>query len=169
MKNVIREMRLSEAALLTDFLYEAIFVPEGEAKPDRSIVNDPALQVYVRDFGGGLGDRCFVAEADGRVVGAAWSRVMDDYGHIDDDTPSLAIALYPEYRGQGLGGAMLAKLLDALREGGWTRVSLSVQKANRALRLYRRLGFVTVEDRGEELIMVRRLDGMQSPDARRRS
>ena len=161
MKRDVREMRPSEAALLEDFLYEAIFVPEGEAKPDRSIVNDPALQVYVRGFGGGRGDRCFVAEVDGRVVGAAWSRVMDDYGHIDDDTPSLAIALYPEYRGQGLGGAMLAKLLDALREDGWARVSLSVQKANRALRLYKRLGFVTVEDRGEELIMVRRLDGTQ--------
>ena len=161
MKRDVREMRPSEAALLEDFLYEAIFVPEGEAKPDRSIVNDPALQVYVRGFGGGRGDRCFVAEADGRVVGAAWSRVMDDYGHIDDDTPSLAIALYPEYRGQGLGGAMLAKLLEALRVDGWARVSLSVQKANRALRLYKRLGFVTVEDRGEELIMVRRLDGTQ--------
>ena len=100
----------------------------------------------------------------GLVVG--W---LEHYESALQFVGSLAIALYPEYRGQGLGGAMLAKLLDALREGGWTRVSLSVQKANRALRLYRRLGFVTVEDRGEELIMVRRLDGMQSPDARRRS
>ena len=31
------------------------------------------------------------------IVGAVWSRIMKDYGHIGDDTPSLAISLYQEF------------------------------------------------------------------------
>ena len=31
------------------------------------------------------------------MVGAAWSRIMEDYGHIASNTPSLAISLLPEY------------------------------------------------------------------------
>lgn len=34
------------------------------------------------------------------TIGAVWTRIMDDYGHVDDDTPSFAISLYKEYRGQ---------------------------------------------------------------------
>lgn len=30
---------------------------------------------------------------------------MNDYGHIDDQTTSLAISLYPEYRNQGIGNS----------------------------------------------------------------
>ena len=34
----------------------------------------------------------FLYEAK-KVVGAVWVRIMDDYGHIDNDTPSFAISL----------------------------------------------------------------------------
>jgi len=43
-----------------------------------------------------------VAEVDGKIVGAVWVRIMNDYGHIDNETPSLAISLYKEYRGLAL-------------------------------------------------------------------
>lgn len=149
----IRELRPGESSILDEFLYLAIFVPEGEAPPEREIIERPELRVYVRDFGKVPGDRCLVAEAEGVVVGAAWARIMDDYGHVDDDTPSLAIALRPECRGRGIGTALLAALLDALRRDGWARASLSVQRANPARRLYLRLGFEVLEERGEEDIM----------------
>lgn len=84
------------------------------------------------------GDHCIVAEAAGKVVGAAWCRIMEDYGHIDNGTPSLAISLLPEYRGQGTGTQLLNGLLCLLRENGYQRASLSVQKENPALRLYQR-------------------------------
>ena len=32
-------------------------------------------------------DYCLVAEVDSALVGAVWARIIDDYGHIDDDTP----------------------------------------------------------------------------------
>jgi len=106
-KHVIREMRTEEIPLLNDFLYEAIFIPEGVPAPPRSIIENEDLQVYVRDFGMKADDRCLVAEVAGKVVGAVWTRVMNDYGHVDDDTPSFAISLYKEYRGQGIGSQLM--------------------------------------------------------------
>ncbi len=101
----IREIRQSEYAILSDFLYEAIFIPEGADKPLRSVIKQPELQVYIADFGK-ADDWCLVAEIEERIVGAVWARIMKDYGHIDDETPSLAISLYKEYRNLGIGTAL---------------------------------------------------------------
>ena len=87
---LIREIRPEEIPVLDDFLYEAIFIPEGSPAPPRSVIENEDLQVYIRDFGKEPDDRCLVAEVDGKVVGAVWTRIMDDYGHIDSQTPSLA-------------------------------------------------------------------------------
>ena len=154
---MIRNLRPGEIPLLEDFLYEAIFIPEGVPAPSRSIIRNEDLQVYVRDFGKLPDDRCLVAEVDGKIVGAVWTRIMDDYGHIDNQTPSLAISLYKEYRGLGIGTELLCQMLEMLRAEGYMRVSLSVQKANYALRMYEKAGFVTVEDKGEEALMVCKL------------
>ena len=140
--------------MLEEFLYQAIFVPEGVDAPERSIVRNEDLQVYVRDFGKKEDDCCLVAEADGRIVGAVWTRIMDDYGHVDERTPSLAISLLKEYRGKGIGTELLLQMLETLRQKGYRQVSLSVQKANYALRMYQKAGFETIADRGEELLMV---------------
>ena len=94
----IREIEKTEISLLDDFLYEAIFIPEGVTPPPKDIIEDEELQIYVKDFGKYKDDICFVAEVEGGVVGAVWLRVIDDYGHIDDDTPSLSISVYKGYR-----------------------------------------------------------------------
>ena len=154
---LIREIRPEEIPLLENFLYEAIFIPEGTPAPPRSILENEDLQVYVRDFGKKVDDRCLVAEVDGKIVGAVWTRIMDDYGHIDNQTPSLAISLYKEYRHQGIGTQLMHRMLEKLKADGYQRVSLSVQKANYALQLYRKVGFTPVADHGDELLMVSRL------------
>ena len=154
---VIRTIRPEERPLLNDFLYEAIFVPEGMAAPPRSILEQADLQVYVRDFGKEPNDHCLVAECNGKIAGAVWVRVMEDYGHIDNNTPSLAISLYKEYRSRGIGTQLLLHMLDLLRQKGYGQVSLSVQKANYALRLYQKVGFEVIADRGDEVLMVCRI------------
>lgn len=154
---VIREIRSEEIPVLDDFLYEAIFIPKGVEPPPRSIIEQEDLQVYVRGFGESPHDHCLVVEVDGKIAGAVWVRIMNDYGHVDDQTPSLAISLYPEYRGQGIGTQLLNQMLDMLRRKGYTQVSLSVQKENYALRMYQKAGFETVEERGEEVLMVVRM------------
>ncbi|MGT2923787.1 GNAT family N-acetyltransferase [Streptococcus caviae] len=154
MTYTIREMKNSEFGRLDDFLYEAIFIPKGMEKPDKDIIKRPELQLYVKDFGSQFGDFCLVAEIDQQLVGAVWSRIMDDYGHINDDTPSLSISLFEDYRGQGIGTALMKEMLTLLKTSGFKAASLSVQKANYAVKLYRKLGFGIYSEKDEELIMV---------------
>ena len=149
----IRQIRTEEIPQLKDFLYEAIFIPEGVAAPPREIVNDESLQVYIRDFGNLPDDRCLVAVAGDKVVGAIWSRIMNDYGHIADDVPSIAISLYKEYRNQGIGSQLLNQMLALLKADGYMSVSLSVQKANYAMKMYQKAGFKVISDDAEEAIM----------------
>lgn len=148
MNYTIREIRKSEYPLLNNFLYEAIFIPDGIDPPPKSIITAPELQVYVERFGELKDDRGLVAEVDGKIVGAVWVRIMNDYGHIDDETPSLAISLYKEYRDLGIGTAMMKEILILLKAHGYKQVSLSVQKANYAAKMYQKIGFEIVRENG---------------------
>jgi ribosomal protein S18 acetylase RimI-like enzyme len=150
----IRTLREDETELLKDFLYEAIFIPEGVSPPPKSIIEQPELKLYYEGFGNGEADYCLAAEDNGRIIGAVWSRIMNDYGHVDDSAPSLAISVYKEYRGQGTGTELLREMLELLKEKGYEKVSLAVQKENYAVRMYRNAGFTVVDENTEEYIMV---------------
>ena len=150
----IRKIQKQEYPLLDNFLYEAIFVPEGIEPPPKTIITSPELQVYVERFGESKDDWGLAAEVDGKIVGAVWVRSMNDYGHIDAETPSLAISLYKDYRGFGIGTAMMKEILALLKSHGYSRVSLSVQKANYAAKMYLKIGFEIVKENEEEYIMM---------------
>lgn len=152
----IRDIRESEYPILSDFLYEAIFIPEGMEKPPKSIIEQSELQLYVADFGK-ADDWCLVAETKEKIVGAVWVRIMNDYGHIDNDTPSFAISLYEEYRHLGIGTALMEAMLQLLKDKGYKQTSLSVQKANYAVAMYRKVGFEVVDENEQEYIMICRL------------
>ena len=153
----IREIQKQEYPLLDNFLYEAIFIPEGIEPPPKTIITSPELQIYVERFGALKDDWGLMAEVDGKVVGAVWVRIMNDYGHIDDETPSLAISLYKEYRGFGIGTAMMKEILALLKSHGYSQVSLSVQKANYAVKLYLKVGFTIIRENEEEYISKRQI------------
>ena len=152
----IREIRKYEYPILSDFLYEAIFIPEGMDKPPKSIIKQPELQVYIKDFGK-ADDWCLVVETKEKIMGAVWVRIMNDYGHIDDKTPSFAISLYEEYRNLGIGTALMGAMLQLLKVKGYKQTSLSVQKANYAVKMYRKAGFEVVDENKEEYIMICKL------------
>ena len=154
---IIRKLRDDETELLKDFLYEAIYIPDGIQPPERSIIERPELSIYYEDFGNGPADNCLVAEVGGKLVGAVWTRIMNDYGHVDDETPSFAISLYKEYRGKGFGTEMMRRMLGLLKEQGYKKASLAVQKANYAVRMYKKVGFEIIDENTEEYIMVCKL------------
>ena len=52
----IRKIQKQEYPLLDNFLYEAIFVPEGIEPPPKTIITSPELQVYVERCGESKGD-----------------------------------------------------------------------------------------------------------------
>ena len=138
MDATIRPMTRAEFPLLSGFLYEAIFIPEGAAPPPRTVLLSPPLRDYVAGFGSRRDDRALVAEAAGRVVGAVWVRCGAGFGRVAG----------------GVGTRLLRAMLRLLADEGYPAVSLSVQKANPAVRLYRRLGFRVVREHPEEYVMV---------------
>lgn len=150
---IIREIRKEEYKILEDFLYEAIFIPKGTKKPPREIIKNEELQVYIKDFGTDKNDNCLVAEYNNKIVGACWTRIMNDYGHIDNSTPSFAISLYEEYRGKGIGTRLMKSMLKLLKDKGYKKTSLSVQKKNYAVEMYKKLGFKIIDENKEEYIM----------------
>ncbi|MCI8748247.1 MAG: GNAT family N-acetyltransferase [Lachnospiraceae bacterium] len=156
MEYIIRGIRESEYPLLASFLYEAVFIPEGKARPPKSIIEKPELQLYISGFGK-EDDKCLVAESGNKIVGAAWTRIINDYGHIDDETPSFAMSLYKEYRNMGIGTELVAAMLKLLKDNCYKQVSLSVQKANYAVSMYKKAGFEVVYENEEEYIMVCKL------------
>lgn len=156
MDYIIRELKQSEVKMLDTFLYEAIFVPEGAEAPPKEVIQHPDLQIYVSDFGR-QSDVCYVAEAAGDIIGAVWTRIIHDYGHVDDETPSLAISILKEYRNLGIGTQLMKQILTALKAQGYQQVSLSVQKANHAVRLYEKVGFEVAHENEKDYIMICKL------------
>jgi len=143
-------------------LYQSIYVEAGSDPLPRTIVQQPSLAAYVRGWGrsGDLG----VIASDGQgsqPIGAVWSRLASEaehgFGYVDAQTPELGIAVLPEYRGQGVGTALLRRYL-AEAERLYPAVSLSVSPNNPAKRLYERLGFKQVTVRTGHPVMLRRFD-----------
>jgi ribosomal protein S18 acetylase RimI-like enzyme len=85
---------------------------------------------------------------DGEPVG----RLYVDRGH--DEICVVDIALLPEYRGLGIGTELLAPIL-AEADAAAKKVSVHVEHTNRARRLYERLGFVQIADRGVYALLER--------------
>jgi ribosomal protein S18 acetylase RimI-like enzyme len=87
-----------------------------------------------------------VIEVDGEPAGRLYvDRRADDIRIID-------ITLLPEYRGRGIGTGLIRGLLDEAATDR-KRLSIHVEVNNPARRLYERLGFVQVEERGLYLLM----------------
>ena len=149
----IRALKKDEKDILKDFTYEAIYIPEGADPPARSIVELPELRVYYQDFGSGSADYS-ICEDEGKIVGAVWTRIMDDYGHVEEGVPSFAIAVLEGYRGKGIGTSLMEKMLELLKEKGHDRASLSVQNENYAVRMYEKTGFRIIGENEKEYLML---------------
>jgi ribosomal protein S18 acetylase RimI-like enzyme len=153
----VRPIGREDAPALEEMLYLAIHVPSGAEAPPREIIRQPELARYIEGWGR-AGDIGLLAldPLEGRPIGAAWLRLLTGgdrgYGHVDDATPELSIAVSPGHRGLGLGGRLLRELIARAR-GHYPAISLSVSIGNPAIRLYQRAGFTAVRTEGGSLVM----------------
>ncbi len=145
----VRNGRQADILFLRAMLYEAAcWRPDRPRPPIDEALAEPHLARYVQAWGR-PGDTAVIAEdATARPIGAAWYRLFSPaepgYGFIDPSIPELTIAVAADWRGRGVGTALLAALLDAARTAGVAAVSLSVEPTNPAVRLYEHHGFVRV-------------------------
>lgn len=139
----IRKIKTHETDFLADMLYEAIFIPEGQDALPKDIIRDNSLSKYIDNWGKDQLDIAYVAEIDNQLVGAIWGRLFREenqgFGFIDDKTPELSMAVKPDYRNKGVGTNMIKVIASEYKRIGVKYLSLSVDKANDASRLYQRL------------------------------
>jgi GNAT superfamily N-acetyltransferase len=158
---VFRLSARADPAFLAEMLYEAVYWNDDGAEerpPFDEMMARPELRRYVEGWGR-VGDVAIVAlDRQDEPVGAAWYRLFDagdaGYGFVNETTPELSIALYPECRRQHLGGLLLGTLLQRARADGHAAMSLSVAAGNPARRLYARHGFEVVTEADGSLTMV---------------
>ena len=157
---IIRDLDQSETGILKTMLYNAIFIPPEEVKPHPEIRELPEIAVYIKDFGR-EGDICLVAEIEGVIAGAVWTRLFtagaQGYGFIAPEIPELSMSVLEQYRRQGIGTMLLAGMLKKLASKGFRQVSLSVDLANYAYRMYRKQGFEDYARHDESMTMLRQL------------
>ena len=125
--------------------HAAAWRPDAEVPTRSTLAAHPLLARYVAGWPR-PGDVGVVASADGRAIGAAWCRCLPadepGYGFVAADVPELSVGVAPAWRGRGVGTELVRAALAAAWAAGHPAVSLSVEAANPALRLYRRLDFV---------------------------
>lgn len=136
----LRLAAISDEPFLREMLYLALFVPPGQPPLPRSVLRVPSIARYVDHWGRQDGDSGLIALVEGSPVGAAWVRLFPasdpGYDFVDERTPELSVAVLPAHRGKGIGGRLIARLLEDIPS-----MSLSCDPANQARRLYERLGF----------------------------
>jgi len=87
-----------------------------------------------------------IIERDGEPIGRLYVARWEKEIRIVD------ISLLPECRGTGLGTKLLRDLQKEARTSGKS-LTIHVERFNRALQLYQRLGFKEIEDKGVYLLM----------------
>ncbi|MBN2164787.1 MAG: GNAT family N-acetyltransferase [Marinilabiliaceae bacterium] len=158
----IRKIEKNEIDKLEDMLYEAVYQPDKNNPIPRDVIKVPQVNAYINEFGKSTDDHCFVADLNGKIIGAVWVRIITGkikgYGNIDNKTPEFVISLYKEYRNKGIGTKMMNKMINYLQKSGYKQTSLSVQKDNYAVKLYKKIGFEIIEENDGDYLMLLKLN-----------
>lgn len=155
---LFRGIRPSEFSLMEEIMYEAIYHSDPENPYPKEVIYYPQVRVYWDNWGKGKDDYCLVAEVNRKIAGAVWIRTFQGEikgcGYIDEQTPEIGIALFREYRNQGIGAELMRHMIRLMKEEGFSQASLSITKGNPAIRLYERLGFQVINENEEDFIML---------------
>ena len=146
---VIRRAAAEDGPFMADMLVEAAnWSADWKKKSRRRVLSAPATAHYVAGWPRDT-DLGVVAEADGEPVGAAWLRFLPatdpGYGFVAPDVPELTIGVAGDWRGRGVGRALLRALAGQARSAGIRQISLSVERKNFAQRLYLSEGYRVVD------------------------
>lgn len=131
---------------LKKYLYKALFIPPDSEPYQKSIVNEPIFKSIYENWGRN-GNIAFMAtdNKSNSIIGMVWVRlynkINEPFGIIDNSIPALTIAVDEKYRNKGIGTALLEQLINEIKNQGFESISLSVDKRNYAIKLYKKFGF----------------------------
>ena len=157
----IRPATRADGAFLGDMVVEAANWRQGGARPKHEVMTSAEHSRYLSGWMR-PGDAGLVAvDEHGEPIGAAWYRIMPrsdpGFGYVGTGVPELIIGVRPIWRAHGVGRALLQELSDQARVQGFARLSLSVERGNFAVTLYRSEGFAVTQSGIGRDTMVKRL------------
>lgn len=133
-----------------DLVYKLLIHAAHETSVD-ALKRKSELAQYGHDYGTKAGDLGVVAvDANQEPLGGAWVRLLEN-GYAKDKTmPELAMAVFPEYQGKGIGSLLLESLIkeasSCSNDHGFPGICLSCRCDNTsAMKLYKKHGFLQVE------------------------
>ncbi|MDX2110122.1 MAG: GNAT family N-acetyltransferase [Verrucomicrobiota bacterium] len=151
----------SDQDWLWDILHVALWDPPPAPLRPRAVLEHPAVRIYAENWGRPT-DVGVVGQLSGvdRPIGAAWMRLIANQqglAYVDDDTPQIGIALFPEFQHQGHGRPLMLAALAAARVHGYKQVALTVHPENPAIKVYERCGFTKLALRSTFHLMLVKL------------
>jgi GNAT superfamily N-acetyltransferase len=154
---IIRIGTHNDLPFLEHMLFAAFFWSPDYPRPEvQKFMQHPEFRKLLSNWGR-VGDKAVIAEENNTPIGAAWYRLWTEenhsYGFVDKETPELGMAVRASYRSKGTGRMLLRALIAAARDEGARALSLSVDPANFARRLYESEGFVKVGESGTSWTM----------------
>ncbi len=160
MKIAFRKANESDGIIIKEMFYHAVYIPEGSDPIPYEFIETPELQRYYSNWKRN-GDMGYIAQLGNEGIGAIWLRLFDEnnrgYGFIDKQIPELGMAVIPALRNQGIGSQLFDKLLSDDELLRYKAISLSVDKKNKAMRLYKRYGFKVFSESKKSCIMIKKL------------
>ncbi len=158
----LRTSQHSDMSFMKEMLYEAVFWRPNPNKPSfEEGLAAPGVSNALVDWGKRDGDIAVIALVDSSPAGAAWYRFYTDdnfiRGYVEETIPALVIAVHSDYRRQGIGRKMIEWLIDHASMHNIQKISLMVSKDNHAINLYRKCGFLEYADKGDSLLMLRKI------------
>jgi ribosomal protein S18 acetylase RimI-like enzyme len=154
-----RTLTAADQAQLWHWLHISLWDPRPSAPRPIEVLQAPGVRIYAEDWGRQT-DVGVVAQVDAVDAGACWMRLLPvgiGLASIDGETPQLGIALLPQYQHKGYGRPLMAAALQAAKQAGYARVSLTVHPLNPAQHMYEACGFRKIEVRNSYHLMVAQL------------
>ncbi len=155
----VREGHADDLPFLRQMLMEAYhWNHDGPLPPTDEFLSQPHILARMDDWRQEKGDRAVIAEKDGQPVGAAWYNFGTEdnhaYGYINPQTPELGIGVHRSHRSKGIGRLLIFALIELAKREGVAAISLSVDPANYALKLYESVGFELFNESETSFTMV---------------
>lgn len=138
-----RPLRREDQEQLWNWLHISLWDPPPAGLRPREVLDDPRVRIYAEGWGKPT-DLGLVAQLGEADAGACWMRLLPPgtgLAFVDQNTPQLGIALFPEFQHQGYGRLLMQAALTAARSAGYRQVALTVHPQNPAIGLYERCGF----------------------------
>lgn len=141
----LRQINASDLALQKQLLLVALWTPDDEPTPQPHVLEVPHIKEFFVDWGreGDLG--YFAFDEQDNPAGIVQVRYKSSPTSMHRNLPELALAVLPEYRGQGVGLKLMEHILAQVEKTA-DGVRLGVHPKNKAaINLYHRFGFDVYE------------------------